>query len=160
MEEVGMMTTRILLECALGVDCATDKIEFWEDGKVTSKSVAYSLRVTFQNLINRIIEPHIIFFPFLAKYYITRFERDQARNAKALRNFCEAIINKRRSEIEANPELAKSGDFMTILLVDGFFKDRTERIIDEVLTFFFAGSQTSSVATQNLIFALCKHPQY
>ena len=155
-----MMTTRILLECALGVDCATDKIEFWEDGKVTSKSVAYSLRVTFQNLINRIIEPHIIFFPFLAKYYITRFERDQARNAKALRNFCEAIINKRRAEIEANPELAKSGDFMTILLVDGFFKDRTERIIDEVLTFFFAGSQTSSVATQNLIFALCKHPQY
>jgi len=34
------------------------------------------------------------------------------------------------------------------------------RIVDEVLTFFFAGSQTSSVATQNLIFALCKHPEY
>ena len=29
-----------------------------------------------------------------------------------------------------------------------------------MLTFFFAGSQTSSVAIQNLIFALCKHPEY
>lgn len=34
------------------------------------------------------------------------------------------------------------------------------RIIDECLTFFFAGSQTSSNATQNLIYALCKHPEY
>lgn len=33
-------------------------------------------------------------------------------------------------------------------------------MIDECLTFFFAGSQTSSNATQNLIFALCKHPEY
>ena len=29
-----------------------------------------------------------------------------------------------------------------------------------MLTFFFAGSQTSSVTTQNLIFAICKHPEY
>ena len=32
-------------------------------------------------------------------------------------------------------------------------------IIDECLTFFFAGSQTSSVAAQNLILMLIKHPE-
>ena len=47
-----------------------------------------------------------------------------------------------------------------MLLVEDHLKNREIRIIDEVLTFFFAGSQTSGVATQNLIFALCKHPEY
>jgi cytochrome P450 len=32
-------------------------------------------------------------------------------------------------------------------------------IIDECLTFFFAGSQTSSIAIQNLILMLIKHPE-
>lgn len=49
---------------------------------------------------------------------------------------------------------------MTLLLCDDHFKGRDVRIVDECLTFFLAGSQTSSVATQNLIFALCKHPEY
>lgn len=56
--------------------------------------------------------------------------------------------------------MAKKGDFLTILIVDEMFKNRNERIIDEVLTFFFAGSQTSSVTVQNLVYALCKHPAY
>lgn len=104
--------------------------------------------------------PHIVFFPFLASWQITPFERDQKRNAKALRDFCQEIIEKRRAVIEKNPEAGKAGDFLTILLVEEHFKNRNERVIDEVLTFFFAGSQTSAVATQNLIFALCKHPEY
>ena len=33
-------------------------------------------------------------------------------------------------------------------------------IIDELLTIFFAGSQTTSNVTQNLILQLCKHPKY
>ena len=76
MEELSLMTTSILLECALGVDCATDLVDFWEGGVVTKKPLAFSLRVTFANLINRMIEPHIAFFPMLARYHITPFERD------------------------------------------------------------------------------------
>ena len=77
-----------------------------------------------------------------------------------MRAFCQGIIEKRRADIVREPELAKAGDFLTILICDEHFKDRNMRIVDECLTFFFAGSQTSSVATQNLIFNLCKHPQY
>ena len=77
-----------------------------------------------------------------------------------LRDFCKVIIDRRREEIKKNPDEAKAGDFLTMILVEEHFKNRNDRIIDEVLTFFFAGSQTSSVATQNLIFALCKHPEY
>ena len=91
-------------------------------------------------MINRISSPHIVLFPFLASYHVTPFERDQGRNAKALRDFCEVIINKRRQAIKDKPELAKAGDFLTIILIEDHFKDRNDRIIDEVLTFFFAGS--------------------
>jgi cytochrome P450 len=33
-------------------------------------------------------------------------------------------------------------------------------MIDELLTVFFAGSQTSASVTQNLILRLCKNPKY
>ena len=147
MEEIGLMTSRILLMCALGVDCSEDPVDFWENGIKMEKSVAYSLRVTLANLVSRFGSFHLVFFPFLASYYITSFEKDQARNSKALRDFVEVIINKRREEIKKDPELAKAGNFLTILIADEHFKDRTDRIIDECLTFFLAGSQTSSVAT-------------
>mmetsp|Transcript_12867 Transcript_12867/g.16522 ORF Transcript_12867/g.16522 Transcript_12867/m.16522 type:complete len:299 (-) Transcript_12867:739-1635(-) len=160
MEEIGLMTARILLVCALGVDCAEELVDYWVGGRCTKKTLAYSLRETFSNLVNRMSMPHIVLFPWLARHHITPFERDQRRNAEALRALCQTIISKRKIELQRNPELAKEGDFLTILLVDDHFKEREVRIVDEVLTFFFAGSQTSSVATQNLIFALCKHPEY
>ena len=62
--------------------------------------------------------------------------------------------------MKKDPTLADVGDFLTILLTEDLFKDDFKRIIDELLTFFFAGSQTSSVAMQNLIMLLMKHPQY
>ena len=50
------------------------------------------------------------------------------------------------------------GDFLGILLTDENFKGNDDMIVDECLTFFAAGSQTSSVASQNLILLLIKHP--
>jgi cytochrome P450 len=35
-----------------------------------------------------------------------------------------------------------------------------EKATDEILTIFFAGSQTSSNVSQNLILHLCKNPHY
>ena len=62
------------------------------------------------------------------------------RNSVALRNFVEIIINQRREEIRKDPSLASRGDFLTILICEEHFKNRDVRIIDECLTFFFAGS--------------------
>lgn len=70
------------------------------------------------------------------------------------------MINQRKEDIVKDPSLATKGDFLTICLCNPHFKNREVRVLDECLTFFFAGSQTSSNATQNLIFALCKHPEY
>lgn len=140
------MSSRIFLMCALGVDCAEYMVDFWENGVKGQKTLSQCLRLTFSNLISRMGSPHIIYFPFLASYHITPFERDQLRNARELRAFCMRIVERKREDIRQKSELRKAGDFLTILLVDEHFADKTERIIDEVLTFFFAGSQTSSVA--------------
>jgi cytochrome P450 len=43
--------------------------------------------------------------------------------------------------------------------MDELTKDDDELILDECLTFFFAGTQTSSIANSNLIFMLVKHPE-
>ena len=48
---------------------------------------------------------------------------------------------------------------MEILLKDENFAGNDDMIVDECLTFFFAGSQTSSGAAQNLILMLIKHPE-
>lgn len=53
MEEIGLMTARILLVCALGVDCAEDLVDYWVDGKCTKRTLAFSLRETFSSLIHR-----------------------------------------------------------------------------------------------------------
>lgn len=47
-----------------------------------------------------------------------------------------------------------------ILLCDELFNQDDEMIVDELLTFFFAGSQTSSVATQNLFLHLMRNPAH
>ncbi len=49
---------------------------------------------------------------------------------------------------------------MHILLRDIVFSENDEVIVDELLTVFFAGSQTSANTTQNLIMHLCKHPEH
>ena len=85
--------------CALGVDCAEDLVDFWERGVHRKITLSRSLRQTFANLISRMASPHIIFFPFLAQYHLTPFERDQQRNAQALRALCAEIIEKRREQI-------------------------------------------------------------
>lgn len=56
-------------------------------------------------------------------------------------------------------ESSDAGDLLSILLEDPLFKDDDEMIIDEILTFFFAGSQTSAVALSNMIMNLMKKPQ-
>ena len=56
-----------------------------------------------------------------------------------------------------DPSLKDRGDFLTILLTDEVTRDDDTLILDECLTFFFAGSQTSGIASTNLIFMLVKH---
>lgn len=62
------------------------------------------------------------------------------KNALIIRDVIEGIVERRREALRKDPSLAEAGDFLTILLCDDVFKNDNKRIIDETLTFFFAGS--------------------
>ena len=96
----------------------------------------------------------------MADVYLTPAERRIKANAGFLRNLISQIIDRRREAMKKDPSLKEAADFLTILLTEPFFMNDNERIIDESLTFFFAGSQTSGVTSQNLMIALLKNPDY
>jgi cytochrome P450 len=74
-----------------------------------------------------------------------------------LRTLFEKIVEKRRKC--SQDELNSRADLLSILHTDDLFKDNNKLIIDECLTFFFAGSQTSSIPTQNIVMYLMRKSQ-
>lgn len=87
MDEVSRMHVSILLKCAFGTDLSEEMIDFEHESKVEKKTLSYALRTTFHECINRMADPHIVVFPFLADIYITLKERAVLRNCHRLRNF-------------------------------------------------------------------------
>ena len=57
------------------------------------------------------------------------------------------------------PNYIDRGDLVSILLEDVNFKHDRERIIDEALTFFMAGSQTTSTMTTNALLYSLMNPE-
>ena len=152
------MTTRILLVCCFGIDIADEEVDFWVKGKKERRTIGIASSNSYNYLVQRVASPHIQLFPFLARYHLTPTERDAWRNSLILRAFVQKIIDDRKQQIKEDPEVAKKGDFLTQILCEPFFQNQDLRIVDECLSFFFAGFVTSSATVQNLIFSLCKHP--
>ena len=152
---------RVLLKTAIGESLDDAKVDFWEDGKVTQKELPFALRETYSNLLERVSLPHVVIFPQLAAHFVLPSERDSVKNCVAIRALFLKMIGQRRAEMKSDPEnAAKKGDLLSILLTNDLFANNDVAIVDEVVTVFLAGSQTSSITTQNLILHLLKNPEY
>lgn len=103
----------------------------------------------------RMQSPQLMFFPETAFWYLTSTHREIRQNTYNLRDVFYTLIEKRRKDI-SDPTFKDKGDFLTILLSDDLFKDDNRVILDECLTFFFAGSQTTSMTHGNMIFYLMR----
>lgn len=157
MDEIAMTHVKIMLKTAFGQDISDRTIEYEENGKIVKTTIANALMATFQNCIKRMGTPHCIFFPFLADCYLTPGEQAIRRNCERLQNFMFKFVQKRRAEYTSDK--TPRFDLLSILIEDENFHHDDRTIIDECLTMFFAGSQTSSVAIQNLILMMIKHPE-
>lgn len=51
-------------------------------------------------------------------------------------------------------------DLLSMLVSNELFKDDDKKILDECLTMFFAGTQTVSMTTGNLMQYLTQKPEY
>jgi len=97
-------------------------------------------------------------FPSLASIALTQFERDNKKNCLAVRKLVLDVVNKRKAENALFGQ--KNDDLLDLLLRDPVFSENESVIVDELLTVFFAGSQTSANTTQNLLFHLSIKPDY
>jgi hypothetical protein len=79
--EFNNMTARILLMCALGEDITEQLVWYYSGGMKEKMMLADAMRLTFSNLINRMMWPKLILFPFLAKYFIFKEESEYWQNA-------------------------------------------------------------------------------
>jgi cytochrome P450 len=85
-------------------------------------------------------------FPKSAQWFINPLHREFKHNALSLREVFKGLVAKRRKELAQGKTDLMEGCLLSILLNDDLFKNDDTMIIDECLTFFFAGTQTSSVA--------------
>jgi len=60
-----------------------------------------------------------------------------------LRGALRKIVLDKQAKLKENTSEGERGDLMTILLQDDLFKNDLEMIIDECMTFFIAGTQTT-----------------
>lgn len=98
--------------------------------------------------------------PYMMFFFYSKADREYMTNIRTVRSFCADIINRRREEIRKNPEKVedKCGDILTIMLQEGVFQDNNDAMIDEIITFFLAGSFTLKTTNSNLFMYLdtCK----
>ena len=64
------------------------------------------------------------------------------------------MINDRKSG--ASKSFSEESDLLSILIGTEIYKDHDELIIDEIITFFFAGMKTIQTTSANLIYYLAK----
>eukprot|EP00350_Pseudokeronopsis_sp_OXSARD2_P005996 CAMPEP_0170542216 /NCGR_PEP_ID=MMETSP0211-20121228/1713_1 /TAXON_ID=311385 /ORGANISM="Pseudokeronopsis sp., Strain OXSARD2" /LENGTH=141 /DNA_ID=CAMNT_0010845211 /DNA_START=676 /DNA_END=1101 /DNA_ORIENTATION=+ len=110
---------------------------------MTTTTFSHALKTILTDVPMRGNELRFSIFPSLAKYYILPKERELLFNIQSIRNELRKIVEAKRTKLQENPTEGKRGDLMTILLQDDLFKDDVEMIIDECVTFFLAGTQTT-----------------
>ena len=76
-----------------------------------------------EKTLARNFQPHLILFEELDPYYFTIYDRELAFNQDQLRNFIIDLIHKKRKLLKENPDNAKKGDLLTIMLQDPLFEN-------------------------------------
>ena len=157
--EASKAHIRVLLKCAFGIDLSNQVLDWEQDGKVYQKTLDFVLIEAFHQLFMRVVSPQILIFPGTYDLYLTPAARRLRRNVERLRKLFQRIVDERKVAMQ-QPDYVETCDLLSTLLQDDLFKNDSESIINECLTMFFAGTQTVSITTSNLIQYLLQQPHY
>ena len=81
----------------------------------------------------------MLLFPGSYNWHLTREDRENMANIKRLRDAFASLAEKRKQDLKRKDFLDR-GDLLSILSQDELFCDDPQMIVDECITFFFAGS--------------------
>ena len=87
---------------------------------------------------------------------MTGINKDTKANVDTLQSRILEIIQQRKSGESLSS--FEGADLLSILITADLFKDDPKAIMDECLTFIFAGSQTTASTTANVIMQAEYHP--
>lgn len=88
------------------------------------------------------------FLPYMMFVNYCQVDREYSRNIKRIRDFCQNLIDERRKNLD---KFKDSSDLLTILLHDEIFQGNDKAMVDEIITFFLAGSFTLKTTNSNMI---------
>lgn len=97
--------------------------------------------------------------PELGTYAVTPYDRRCTRNINRIKTIFIAMLDEHRKEHKSGKPIEREWDFLDMMIHDNYFKDQDHEIIDEAVTFFFAGMVTLKVATCNMLIHLVRLPE-
>jgi len=160
-KEMGELHMRIILVSAFGLTNLNQvRLPYEQNGVVKELSIDQFLRKCTSFMLFRAGRKIFSVIPYLMFFYYSSADREYKRNIKCIRDFCEKIIIERKQQLEG-PEKDKfvnNPDLLTILLSDDMFKNNNKAMIDEIITFFLAGSFTLRSVNSNMFMYLGMNP--
>lgn len=142
-DEIQLLNVKVILNCAFGIDISETRYPFKQKGEIKQLTLAEMLDLLFKQLIERSLSPIPLLFPSMLKHLVLPGDKEIKENIRTVRNEILNVIRQKQELIKQNPSELEKGDLLSILLSDDLFKDNDKRLIDESLTFFSAGTQTS-----------------
>jgi cytochrome P450 len=160
-KEMGELHMRIILVSAFGLTNLNKlRLPYEQRGVTKMLSLDQYLRKLTSFMIFRTGRKIFALIPYLMFFFYNSEDREYKRNIQRVRDFCESIVEERKKQIAENKEkYANNTDLLAILLNDELFKDNNKAMIDEIITFFLAGSFTLRSTNSNMFMYLAMYPE-
>lgn len=117
-----------------------------EDGSMTELHFGRNVEAVFDDVILVSKQAKAFLHHSLLEVTMTALDRRTNRNIAHLRGACRKVIEDRIK----NPRTDVK-DFLSILRTSDLYKNNIDKMIDELLTIFLAGSKTVQTSTTNLL---------
>ena len=155
---VQEINVRTIVTVAFGEDLSDHLINFKEKGQDKQIRVGFAFEKITNDMLQRPANGLRGLTDRFDKLNFTQFERETYFNSLSLREFVDKIARKLASEYKGKEEkLLERGDLISYLLYE--FKDDYTLVIDQIVEFFVAATQTTVSTALNVMHHLMQNPE-
>ncbi|CDW86900.1 cytochrome p450 [Stylonychia lemnae] len=156
--ETANMMMKNILACVFGRQNENPQVQYKENGEIKQVKLGQSIQSNIGKGIEREFQLHLTLFPELYHFYFTKQDKELVFNVDQGKDYIKALIKSKREQF-ARTGKYEGDDLLTILLQDELFQNDDSMLIDECLTFFAAGAQTTAVSITNFLCYMAQNQQ-